>query len=135
MRRIHARLHPRAVRVDTEKIGPVGGMVLFAIEEAAPISLTHLGHLVARDKSQLTRLVHLLEHKGLISRVSSETDARMSFLSLTEAGEILAGKLRNALRETVNEVLFPLDAQELETLEHLLRKALPPDNDLMLRGR
>lgn len=124
MRRIHAGLHPRAVRVDKEKVGPVGGMVLFAIEEFAPVSLTHLGQTVARDKSQLTRLVHLLEHKGLIARTASETDARSSLLSLTQAGQDLVEQLRAALRDTVQDVLVLLDAQERETLEYLLRKAL-----------
>lgn len=129
MRRIHARLHPKAVRVDTEKVGPVGGMVLFAIDEFAPVSLTHLGQTVARDKSQLTRLVHLLEHKGLISRAASETDARISLLSLTQTGEELVRKLRSALRETVQDVLVLLDAEERETLEYLLRKALSSGAD------
>ncbi|MEM9843429.1 MAG: MarR family transcriptional regulator [Pseudomonadota bacterium] len=131
MRRIHAGLHPRAIRVDKEKIGPVGGMVLFAIEEMAPVSLTRLGRAVARDKSQMTRLIHLLEHKGLIVRVASDTDARTSLLSLTKAGERLVGKLRLALSEAVDDVLLALDQNERQSLERLLLKALSINEDAL----
>ena len=124
MRRIHAGVHPKAAAVDDEKVGPVGGMVLFAIEELQPVPLLKLGRAVARDKSQITRLMHTLESKDLIQRQAAKTDARVSLISLAPKGCKLVGELRNILRDVVDETLSGLDADERTVLHHLLTKAL-----------
>lgn len=124
MRRIHTGLHPKAAAIDVDKVGPVGGMVLFAIEELQPVPLLKLGRATARDKSQMTRLVHALEAKNLIQRSAAKTDARVSLISLTTKGRRLVSELRSILRGVVDETLSGLDAKERKTLHHLLEKAL-----------
>lgn len=124
MRRIHAGVHPKAAAIDDDRVGPVGGMVLFAIEELQPVPLLQLGRAVARDKSQITRLVHVLEAKDLIVRHAAESDARVSLISLSPNGRKLVDQLRSVVRAVVDETLSGLDAEERGTLHRLLAKAL-----------
>ena len=80
MRRFHSGLHPRAVRIDDEKIGPIGGMILFVIAETSPTSALAISSILGRDKAQISRVVSLLERKGMIEKSTAKADARMSEL-------------------------------------------------------
>lgn len=123
-RRMHSALHAKAPRFDIDKIGPLGGMVLMALADSGPVSMIALTQNVARDKSQMTRIVRSLEGKGLIARKTSPSDARVSIVSLTDRGEVTVARLRSVLAETLNELLAPVTHAEKQTLAALFSRAL-----------
>lgn len=124
MRRFHADMHPRAVRVDQEKIGPVGGMILLAIDESSPIALQVLANRLGRDKSQISRIVQTLVRKGLVEKAAHDEDARVSELTVTEKGNLQIAGFRGALVETTRNILGPLDRDEADQFSKLLSKIL-----------
>ena len=74
MRKIHSGLQERAPGFDREAVGPGGGIVLMTLDDAGRISLNELTKRVARDKSQMTRMIRSLETKGLVQREMSLGD-------------------------------------------------------------
>ena len=122
MRAVHAGLSTKAPAVDVEKVGPIGGMVLMALRDIEPAPVLTLGREVGRDKSQMTRLVHVLEDKGLVQRSGSETDKRVQLLGLTEKGRAQVDAFQSVLTEIIDDVLGPLDGKERQTLLALLQK-------------
>ena len=82
---------------------------------------------MARDKSQMTRMVKTLEAKGLVARETSSRDARVTVVSLTDAGNTVVQELRVALSSVIGEVLSELAPAETAMLEDLLAKALTSD--------
>mmetsp|Transcript_22415 Transcript_22415/g.36089 ORF Transcript_22415/g.36089 Transcript_22415/m.36089 type:complete len:143 (+) Transcript_22415:5051-5479(+) len=124
MRRMHAGAHIRAVDVDTDRVGPVGGMVLFTLAEIEPAPIQTLGRLVARDKSQMTRLANILEQKGLVQSTASEQDGRVRLISLTVKGQDLVDRLQAVVSDVVDTTLTKLTARERDVLHTLLAKAL-----------
>ena len=139
MRRIHADLRPKALKVDVHEVGPLGGMVLMTIEDCGQVSLQELARLLARDKGQTTRFVQMLERKALVSRVADREDRRVSRIGLTDSGRSLVEAFRAALTEVVEAMLVDVGADErrrfLETLHKLLqaradtnRKGSRPDS-------
>ncbi|MEL6450472.1 MAG: MarR family transcriptional regulator [Pseudomonadota bacterium] len=121
MRQFDARLHRRAVAVDRDKVGQLGGLVLLSLAEAYPISVQGLSQKMGRDKSQMTRLIQLLEGKGVIARTPSPDDGRVSLLEPTEKGHALIEALRGVMSEVMDEIVAPLSADERAVLARLLR--------------
>ncbi|MEL6946365.1 MAG: MarR family transcriptional regulator [Pseudomonadota bacterium] len=122
MRRVHAALHGQAHVFDTQKVGPIGGMVLLTLADAETLKINDLVKRLARDKSQVTRLVQTLETKGLIQRTNDEDDARVVRLALTPLGETTVVELQQAFADALREILSPLSAQEQATLQDLLSR-------------
>jgi len=122
MRRIHAALHAQAHVFDTHRVGPIGGMLLLTLAEIEPAKIHTLVAEVARDKSQVTRLIQTMEDKGLVEREGDPDDARVWLLQLTALGQEAVLELQTAIASAVSQILSPLSAQEQNTLAELLRR-------------
>lgn len=122
MRRIQAGLHADAVVVDVDRIGPLGGMLLLSLQDIEPAPIQKLVALMGRDKSQMTRLIQMLEGKGYLQRQPSPSDGRVSLLQLTYKGRAFVGEISKLMSEVIDGVLSPLTGAERELLASLLRK-------------
>lgn len=127
MRKIHFGLQAKAHAFDRERVGPGGGIVLLTLADMGCPGLNELTRRVARDKSQMTRTIRSLESKGLVARKPSPADARVSLVHLTGEGERVVGELRQAVAETISEILAPISKQDEEVLRRLLEQALLED--------
>ncbi|MEL7229581.1 MAG: MarR family transcriptional regulator [Pseudomonadota bacterium] len=124
MRSIHFGLQERSPSFDRKGVGPSGGMIVLTLADTGQISLNELTKRVARDKSQMTRMIASLETKGLIARKSSPNDGRVSLVSLTPEGMSVADELMEAVANVVGEILDPLSPGERENLKSLLHRAI-----------
>lgn len=121
MRRIDAATHKRASALDTDKVGQLGGLVLLAIAELHPVTMQDLVRQVGRDKSQMTRLVQMMETKGMIARTPSPKDGRVTVLHPTEKGCAFVGTIRALMSDVMDEVLAPMPARDRAELGRILR--------------
>lgn len=126
MRRFHADLHPRASRVDEEKVGPIGGMFLLYLSENEPTTAQGISEALGRDKAQVSRVLGLLVQKGLVSKSQDDEDARSSRLNLTERGRLQVAAFNGALVEATRSTLSPLDPEDTKRFSELLSKILAP---------
>lgn len=124
MRNIHFGLQERAPGFDREAVGTGGGIVLMTLADAGLISLNELTKRVARDKSQMTRMIRSLEAKGLLEREVSPDDGRVSLVSLTPKGVEVAGELMQTVAEVIGEILEPLSGSEKNSLRELLARVI-----------
>lgn len=122
MRRISANLHDKALAVDTDRVGPFGGMILLTLSDIQPAPISLLVAQMGRDKSQMTRAISSLEKKGMIARRTSEEDARVSVLELTSKGTSFVGDIKSVLSIVIDEILTPLSTKERQSLIEALRK-------------
>ena len=127
VRRIHLSLRQKAPGFDTEKIGPGGAFLLLTLDELGAVPMHALTRTLLRDKSQMTREVRSLERKGLVAREQSQTDSRVSIVSLTDKGDRIVQVHQRVIAETIDEMLAPLDAAGQDELSALLRRALSQD--------
>ncbi|MEM7301476.1 MAG: MarR family transcriptional regulator [Pseudomonadota bacterium] len=124
MRKIHFSLQPRASKIDRENIGPGGGIILLTLADMQFCGMQELTDRVARDKSQMSRTIRSLEAKGLVQRQASKDDARVNLVSVTTRGNKVVEELRQALAETINDVLQPMTTQEKQQLKILMKRAV-----------
>ncbi|MEM9734922.1 MAG: MarR family transcriptional regulator [Pseudomonadota bacterium] len=124
MRCIHFGLQERAPGFDRKAFGPSGGMVILTLADTGRISLNELTRRVARDKSQMTRMIGSLETKGLIRREASSDDGRVSLVLLTPEGETVANELMQIVAEVIGNILEPISQSEKQTLKELLSRVV-----------
>ena len=122
MRRIEAGLHGKAVVIDTDRVGPFGGMVLLTLAEMEAAPVHRLVGRMGRDKSQMTRAIKTLEAKGMIARHACSDDGRVSLLSLTAKGRSFVQDIGVILSGVIDDILEPLTPQERQSLLQVLKK-------------
>ncbi|MEM1284315.1 MAG: MarR family transcriptional regulator [Pseudomonadota bacterium] len=121
-RRMEAGIHQRAEPVDVDRVGPLGGMALLALQEIEPAPIQGLVAMMRRDKSQMTRLIQMLERKGYVERHACATDGRVSLMRLSDKGRDFVGAMQAIMADVIGDLLKPLDPQEREQLTQMLQK-------------
>ena len=122
MRRIAAGLHHKALEIDTERVGPLGGMLLLTLSDIEPAPIHRLVDQMGRDKSQMTRSIKSLEEKGMIERFPSQEDGRVSLLKLTQKGDEFVLQIKVILSIVIDTILEPISEKERRGLIEMLRK-------------
>jgi len=77
---------------------------------------------LAHDKGAMTRMVDVLEGKGLVQRDRDDADRRLVNLSLTDDGRAVAMRCRDKVIDLWNFVLADWSAEETATLIAQLQK-------------
>jgi len=122
MRRISANLHEKALVIDTDRVGPFGGMIILTLSDIEPTPMHKLVEQMGRDKSQMTRAIRSLEDKGIIKRHGCPDDGRISVLQLTSKGRLFVTEIKKVLSQVIDEILAPVSANERRNLIEVLRK-------------
>jgi DNA-binding MarR family transcriptional regulator len=98
------------------------GMVLKTIHDSPDITLQQVGVVVFKDFASVTRIVQLLEQKGLLRRKPHPTDGRRSKLLLTTAGESVIRASDPIAQANRRHALKGISAEEVERLRTLLKR-------------
>lgn len=95
-------------------------VLLCALWEADGISQAALTDRTFKDRPTVTRMLDLLETKGLVFRRRSEKDRRIFEVHLTKEGRAFQAKLVSAVIALNKEILEDLDPGEVRQLFDLL---------------
>jgi MarR family transcriptional regulator, organic hydroperoxide resistance regulator len=93
-------------------------LVMLALWERAPRSVTELGQALALDPGTLSPLLKRLEAAGLVHRERVPTNERMLAITLTDAGRALRAQAERIPPAIVERLGMPLD--RLEELREVL---------------
>ena len=121
MRRIASNVHSKATEIDTERVGPIGGMILLTLSDIQPVPIHQLVDHMGRDKSQMTRAIKSLETKGMIERRASPTDGRSSQVQLAPRGEAFVMDIKKILSLVIDDILAPVSPAQKQNLIETLR--------------
>lgn len=97
-------------------------LVLNAIHESPDITLQQVGTTVFKDFASVTRIVQLLERKGLLRRKPHPNDGRRSELVLSAAGEELIRKVEPIAQANRRHALAGIDAEKIARLREVLKQ-------------
>ena len=90
-------------------------MVLGPIWQLESASQKELGEITLKDKTNITRLVDILEKKNLVVRVEDQIDHRIKRVILTNAGKQLFFDVLPIMEKTREEVRKDISDQDIET--------------------
>jgi len=105
-------------------------MVLDQLHISGPTSLLNLAKDLDLDPGALTRSIDRLELKGLIKRVRTEQDKRMSQIELTAKSQGLIKTIPSLLAEVMNQHLQGFERDDYERLIHALNQLIKNSHDL-----
>ena len=97
---------------------------LFLLYKGQASTLAELSRELQTDAGAMTRTLDRLEAKGLLRRVRSEQDRRVSFLELTEAGMAAAAQVPPVLSDVQNAYLKGFSHAEWRQLLGMLERLL-----------
>ena len=98
-------------------------ITLDAISTGKGVCQRDLAKILLKDRSNVTRILNLLEEKGLIYREMSQKSNRMVKVSyLTDKGQELIDKYADILKNDLNTFLSQFDQPKLLIMEEMLKK-------------
>ena len=114
-----ARLHAAGIDITIDQ-----WLVLKTIHESVDITLQQVGGAVFKDFASVTRIVQLLERKGLLRRKPHPNDGRRSELVLTRAGESVIRTVEPIARANRRQALDGIDSEEVARLRAVLKRII-----------
>jgi MarR family transcriptional regulator for hemolysin len=96
--------------------------ILNLLWEADGQTPVELARRADKDKPNVTRLLKILEDKGLVGRKPDPADRRSHRIHLTEAGASLKGQLLDLGVTCLERACQGLSRQEIATLKQLLNR-------------
>ena len=86
------------------------------------ITMSNLSHRIGVDNSTLTRLIGILEHKGLVERRKNKNDRRSKLVNLTKVGEHNIKVIEENTLNLSEKVLTSFSQAEKVSLKNVLNK-------------
>lgn len=117
----------------SRRLGDDSGLSMADYELLVPLSeatdrrlrARDLGHLVQWEKSRLSKHVSRMEQRGLVSRQECSSDARGSFICLTEAGWVAIAAAAPDHVEAVRQYFLDLlDAEQLRMFREVSERVV-----------
>jgi DNA-binding MarR family transcriptional regulator len=96
--------------------------LLTILEEKGSITQSELGNWAHIDRTTIVALIDDLEKAGFVERKEHPTDRRSHAIYLTVKGKELMPQIEKIVKDSEQEFLEPLAAQEQKTLLQILRK-------------
>jgi len=109
-------------RVTIQQLGVTAsqGYILLALPEMDSISMNDLSIKMRLANSTMTRMVDQLVRKGMVNRATDNQDRRIVLIHLTEQGQEVRTRLKNALQDFFSQVLGDLSTDQRNELLHSL---------------
>ena len=92
------------------------------IDKSGEISMGDLAEAFELSKPTVTEMIRKFEDTGLIEKRKCDTDGRVSFISLTPKGKLLANTNELESKRAVEKIFARLSKEEVETLTTLFDK-------------
>ena len=108
--------------IETYKLNPTEFAVLELLYHKGRQPIQKIGQKILLSSGSMTYVVDKLEKKGLIERVFCKEDKRVTYMSITAAGNELIEEIFPSHEKKINELMSALTETEQETAIDLLRK-------------
>lgn len=99
-----------------EDLTPTQYSVLALVRVRGPIGLAELTELEGINPTMLSRIVRVLDERGLVRRLPDPKDMRAARLQATPAGEQVHDRVRAQRTQVLSECLDRLPAETAEAL-------------------
>ena len=97
--------------------------VLDVIYNGVDICASDVSKILAKDKSNVKRIVEILENKGLIERKQGRKNNRLvSYLQISSEGKIFADEYIGVIKNYMSEIFSEISDEEEQCLRNIIVK-------------
>ena len=111
-------------RVGQHGLEVIEWRILVAAQSQGDVSVRELADYVMEPQPTVSRWLDRMQGKGLLERVSSEDDGRVSIVKLSESGRQKAVEISRIALAHESEALGALSADEQLSLRHYLERVV-----------
>ena len=108
-------LHQTGITVDQ-------WVLLKIIDDRKQISQVELAQVSHKDTASITRILDLLQKKGLIQRIDDDYDRRKYMISLTAEGIDFVARALPFVNQIRDQITRGLSREEIQSLKGILEK-------------
>ncbi|WP_295525262.1 MarR family transcriptional regulator [uncultured Pseudacidovorax sp.] len=94
---------------------------LGTLHSRGPIAMQELAQWTAYERTRLTRMLHGLEERGLVSRGGAEHDGRAVMVNISAKGRRLYARAEKAVSALTDEILSVCAPAEVERMRAALQ--------------
>lgn len=98
--------------------------ILSRVYRAEGCNQKKIAEMSLKDRAAVTRILNILEDKGLVKRKNSSCDKREFLIYLTDKGHALYNKTSAVMSQNSHEIDSMFSESELGQLEQLLNKLI-----------
>lgn len=88
--------------------------ILIVLSNMPDASQSQFAQMLQTDKGNITKLLHRMEEKGLLSRTADEADARVKKNFLTDRGASMVPELERVMHHWESKCFQGLSKEEIE---------------------
>ena len=103
-----------------EEVSLVQGHILFEIRRSGEPSMQQVADELGIDVTTFSRQIRAMERKGLVTRIPSEKDRRVSLLGLTDKGQRMMGRIDRFMVDKLGQVFTVMTPFEQEVITRSL---------------
>lgn len=104
------------------QVTPEQWNIIYCLNMDKGMNQKELAEAIDRDQTTVVRMVHSLERKGMVKRLTNKQDKRSHDLFLTPKGKEIKQQLSLTVLNAHNYVTRGIEPEELEQLKSLLGK-------------
>ncbi len=101
---------------------PYQWIVLYRLTQTDGLNQAEIAELTTRDRPNITRIIDVMERRGLIERRSSSADRRVNRVFLTDDGRRVFERLPRIVSEHLNRATDGIPAKDIEVTKSVLRR-------------
>jgi DNA-binding MarR family transcriptional regulator len=116
------RIHQQQMAAASVTLSPQGLRLLERVLEVEQATPGQLATKLDLDPAVVTRLLRQLEDAGLINRLPSPTDGRVTTIEATDAGRAAFERVRDVIWDQVRRTLAEWPEGDIEKLAGLLER-------------
>ena len=116
------KLHSRRAALAGVAVSQPGAVLLRRIVDTGPVSLGELSQATEMDPAATSRQIRALEEDGLVERVTSPDDRRVSLVSATRDGRDANDRMAAVLNQHLVDVLDQWSTADRRQLAALLAR-------------
>lgn len=98
--------------------------ILSRVYRAEGCNQKKIAEMSLKDRAAVTRILNILENKGIVKRETSSYDKREFLIYLTDKGHDLYDKTAAVMSKNAQEIDSLFNESELKEVKHLLNKLI-----------
>jgi len=124
-RRMHNRIHQLGYQCTMEQLS-----ILEVLKFNGAMNMSEIAHAIVKENAAITRMVDVMEGRGLVERKSIAGDRRAKAIHITKTGMEVFDELIPRLKEELKDATSCITKEEYDEVMRIMKKIIKHNQNL-----